>query len=155
MADERLFVYGEKSMMIIDNGFNTVWEKSFAGFSITAANVIKNKYPVVALFNNEAYSRDRHHLTTIQIYNQNDTEKTHLDIDAKVTGIVSKKKTAAVIAESEVLFINEDGQIMDRYTARSNVSGAYLAKDDLAYIVSSGTVSRVKIKVTQKFLGIF
>lgn len=68
---------------------------------------------------------------------------------------MSKKKTAAVIAESEVLFINEDGQIMDRYTARSNVSGVYLAKDDLAYIVSSGTVSRVKIKVTQKFLGIF
>ena len=77
-------------MMIIDNGFNTVWEKSFAGFSITAANVIKNKYPVVALFNNEAYSRDRHHLTTIQIYNQNDTENSP-DIDAKVTGIVSKE----------------------------------------------------------------
>ncbi len=155
LMDERLLVYGEKSIMTIDNGFNTVWEKSFEGFSITAANVIQNKYPVVALFNNEEYSRERHHLTTIQVYNNNGTEKTHFDIDAKVTGIASKKKTAAIIAESEVLFINEDGQIMDRYTARSNVSGAYLAKDDLAYIVSSGTVSRVKIKVTQKFLGIF
>lgn len=95
LADERLFVYGEKSMMIIDNGFNTVWEKSFAGFSITAANVIKNKYPVVALFNNEAYSRDRHHLTTIQIYNQNDTEKNSPGYRCKGDGNSVKKENCS------------------------------------------------------------
>ena len=44
---------------------------------------------------------------------------------------------------------------MDRYTAKSNISGVYLAKDDLAYVVSSDAISRVKIKVKQKFLGIF
>ncbi len=155
LVEDRLFVFGEKSIMTMDYGFNTVWEKSIEGFAITAANVIQGKYPVVALFDSELYSRERHHLTKIKIYNSNGTEKAYLDIDAKVTGIASNKKTAAVIAESEVFFINGDGQIMDRYTAKSNVTGVYLAKDDMAYVVSSDTVSRVKIKVTQKFLGIF
>ncbi|NLE25687.1 MAG: hypothetical protein GX625_10175 [Clostridiaceae bacterium] len=155
LIEERLLVYGEKSIISIDNGFHTVWEKNFEGFSLTAANVIQDRFPIAALLNNEAYSRERHHLTTIKIYNNNGSEKTFFDIDAKVTGIASKKKTAAIIAESEVLFINADGQVMDRYTAKSNVKGVYLAKDDLAYVVSSDTVSRVKIKVTQKFLGIF
>ncbi|MGI6124423.1 MAG: DUF5711 family protein [Acetivibrionales bacterium] len=155
MAEERLFVYGENSIMAIDNGFRTVWENNFDGFSITAANVIRGKFPVVALLNSEVLSRDRRHLTTLKIYNDNGTEKTHFDIDAKVTGISSKKKTAAIIAESEVLFINEDGQIMDRYTAKSDVKGVYLASDDIAYVVTADTISRVKVKVTQKFLGIF
>ncbi len=113
--------------MTIDKGYHTIWEKNYEEYSVTAANVINGRFPVAALLNNEKYSRDRHFLTTIQIYNGNGTEKTGFDIDAKVTGIVSKKKTAAVIAESEVLFINEDGEIMDRFTARSNVSGVYLA----------------------------
>ncbi|NLB77699.1 MAG: hypothetical protein GX796_02315 [Clostridiaceae bacterium] len=155
LAEDRLFVFGEKSIMSIDSGFNTVWEKSFEGFSITAANVIQGKYPVVALLDSEIYSRERQHLTKLKIYDNNGTEKAYFDIDSKVTGIVAKKKTAAIIAESEVLFINGDGQIMDRYTAKSNVTGVYIAKDDMAYVVSSDTVIRVKIKVTQKFLGIF
>jgi len=155
LLEERLLIYGEKSLMTIDKGYHTIWEKNFEGYSVTAANVINNRFPVVALLNNEEYSRNRHFLTTVQIYNGNGTERTSFDIDAKVTGIVSKKKTAAVIAESEVIFINEDGEIMDRFTARSNVSGVYLAKDDLAYVVSADTVSRVNIKVKQKFLGLF
>ncbi|NLX63340.1 MAG: hypothetical protein GX022_00955 [Clostridiaceae bacterium] len=155
ILEERLLIYGEKSLITIDKGYHTVWEKDFEGYSVTAANVINNKFPVVALLNNEEYSRNRRFLTTIQIYNSNGTEKTGFDIDAKVTGIVSRKKTAAVIAESEVLFINEDGEIMDRFTAKSNVSGVYLAKDDLAYVVSADTVNRVNIKVKQKFLGLF
>ena len=60
--------------MTIDNGFNTVGKRVLRIFNYSG-KCYKNKYPVVALFNNEAYSRDRHHLTTIQIYNQNDTEK--------------------------------------------------------------------------------
>ena len=39
-GEERLFVYGENSIMAIDNGFRTVWENT-DGFSITAANVMK------------------------------------------------------------------------------------------------------------------
>lgn len=155
LEEERLFVYGEKSITAVDNGLRTVWENNFEGFSITAANVIKEKYPIVALLNSEVFKRERHYLTTIKIYNNYGAEKTHFDINAKVTGISSRKKTAAVIAESEVLFINADGQIMDRYTAKSNVKGVYLARDDMAYIVTADTVNRVKVKVTQKFLGIF
>ncbi|HHU90337.1 MAG TPA: hypothetical protein GXZ22_04680 [Clostridiaceae bacterium] len=155
LMEERLLIYGEKSIMTIDNAFNTVWEKNYEGYTVTAANAIQNKFPIAALLDNEAFSRDRRYQTTIQIYNNNGTEKTKFDIDAKVTGIATKKKTAAVIAESEVLFINEDGEIMDRYTAKSYISGVYLAKDDLAYVVSSDAISRVKIKVKQKFLGIF
>ena len=44
---------------------------------------------------------------------------------------------------------------MDRYTAKSDVKGVYLASDDIAYVVTADTISRVKVKVTQKFLGIF
>ena len=95
LIEERLLVYGEKSIISIDNGFHTVWEKNFEGFSLTAANVIQDRFPIAALLNNEEYSRERHHLTTIKIYNNNGSEKTFFDIDAKVTGIASKKKTAA------------------------------------------------------------
>ncbi|MGI6084531.1 MAG: DUF5711 family protein [Acetivibrionales bacterium] len=152
---ERLFVYGEKSITAVDSGYRTVWEHDFEGFSVTAANVINGKYPITALLNSEVFNRERHHLTTIKIYNSNGTEKTHFDIDAKVTGISSKKKTAAVIAESEVYFINEDGQIMDRHTAKSNVKGVYLARDDMAYIITADAATRVTIKAAKKYLGIF
>jgi hypothetical protein len=76
-------------------------------------------------------------------------------LTGKVTSISVKEKTAAIVAGPEVFFINQDGSIMDQYTARSDIKGVYLAKDDTAYIVTTDLITRVKIKTDHKFLGIF
>lgn len=155
LAEEKLFIFGERSIMAINNSYKTAWENHYEGFTLTAANVINDRFPVVALLNKDILARERQHETTIKIYNNNGTEKLDFVIDGKVTGISVKKKTAAIIAESEVLFINQDGVVMDGYTAKSDVKSVHLAKDDIAYVVTSDTISRVKVKVTEKFLGIF
>ncbi len=150
-----LFVYGEHSLMAIDNLYNTIWQEKPERFTVTAANVIDKKFPVAALLDSDILSRERRNETIMRIYNNNGTEKTSFTIAGKVTGISVKDKTAAIIAESEVFFINQDGTIMDQYTAKSDVTGVYLTKNDTAYVVTADTVTRVKVKVDHKFLGIF
>lgn len=150
-----LFVYGEHSIMAIDNLYNTIWQEKPEGFTVTAANVIDKKFPVAALLDSDILSRERRNETIMRIYNNNGTEKISFTIAGKVTGISVKDKTAAIIAESEVFFINQDGTIMDQYTAKSDVTGVYLTKNDTAYVVTADTVTRVKVKVDHKFLGIF
>lgn len=152
---ENLFIYSEKSLITVDSMYRTVWEHKLDGFTVTAAGVIDNKYPVAALLDADVLSRERRHETTIRVYNSDGTEKNHFVLSSKVSGISVKDKTAAIIAGSEVLFINQDGTVMDQYTARSDVQGVYLAKDDVAFVVTSDLVTRVKIQTGRKFLGIF
>lgn len=155
LEKESLLVYSEKSVMVMDSMYKTVWQHDFEGFTVTAANVINKKFPVVALLDDNLLLRERRNETTVRIYDNNGTEKNSFVVSGKVTGISVNGKTAAIAAGSEVFFINQDGTIMDQYTAKSDVQGAYLAKDDTAYIVASDLVTRVKIKTTHKFLGIF
>lgn len=155
LEKDSLFIYSEKSLMAVDSMYKTAWEHKLDGFTVTAANVINYKYPVAALLDDGVYSRERRSETTVRIYNNDGTEKNSFVLPSRVSGISVKEKTAAVIAESEVLFIDQDGTIMDRYTARSDVHGVYMAKDDVAYVVTSDLVTRVKIQTGKKFLGIF
>lgn len=154
VGKDQFFLYGEKSLFLIDENHRTVWDKKLSGYTVTSADVLQGKYPVTAELDTEILSRESHHETTIRIYNSDSTEKAKLVIDEMVTGITSKGKTAAIKAGSEVIFINSDGGIIDRYTSKSSISEVYLADADLAYVVSGGTISRVKIKA-DKFLGIF
>ncbi|HBR01377.1 MAG TPA: hypothetical protein DD738_02065 [Ruminiclostridium sp.] len=155
LEKERLFLYGEKSLIVIDSAINTVWSKEFTDSTLTAAGVIKGKFPVLAELNTEVLSRESRYETTIRILNADFTQKAQLIIDDKVTSICTMGETTAVQAGSEVYFINTSGEIMDRYTSKSDIKGVYLAAKDLAYIVSAGTIDRVQIQVTHKFLGIF
>lgn len=155
LEKENLFVYSEKSVMVMDSMYKTVWQHEFDGFTVTAANVINKKFPVIALLDDNVLLRERHNKTTVRIYDNNGTEKNSFIVSGKVTGISVKEKTSAIVAGSEVFFIDQDGTVMDQYTARSDVQGVYLAKDDTAYIVVSDLITRVKIKTTHKFLGIF
>lgn len=155
LNEGRLFLYGEKSLILIDEGFNAIWEKKLTEFTVTAANVIKEKYPIVAELNKEILSNESRHETTIRVLNGDSSERAKLTIDEEVTGISTSGSTAAIRAGSEVFFINLNGEIMDRYTAKSDVSAVYLAREDLAYVISEDTVSRVNVKISHKFLGIF
>jgi hypothetical protein len=153
-AGKHLFIYGENSLTLIDESFNTIWDKKLAGYTATAAGVIQGKYPVVAELNTEVLSRESRHETTVNILNEDSSEKAKLIIDDLVAGITSKGKTTALTAGSEAFFINSSGKITDRYTSKSDITSVYLANEDLAYVVSGGTINRVKIKVN-KFLGLF
>jgi hypothetical protein len=155
LEKESLFIYSERSIMAVDSMYRTIWHHKTEGSKVTAANVVNKKFPVVALLDTNVLLRERRNETTVRIYNNNGTEKDSFVLMGKVTGISVKEKTAAVIAESEVFFINQDGSIMDQYTARSDIQGVYLSKDDTAYIVTSDLITRVKIKTDHKFLGIF
>lgn len=152
LEKENLFIYSEKSIIAVDSMYRTVWRHKIEGATVTAANVINKKFPVVALLDTDVLSRERRNETTVRIYNDNGTEKKSFVLTGKVTGISVKEKTAAISAGSEVFFINQDGSIMDQYTAKSDVKGVYMAKDDIAYIVTSDLVTRVKIKTDHKFL---
>ena len=109
----------------------------------------------MAELNSEVLSRESRNETTVRIFNEDSSERAKLVIDDKVTRIASQGKTAAVQAGPEVFFIDAAGNIMDRYTSKSDITGVYMARDDLAYVLSSGTISRVKVTARQKFLGIF
>lgn len=154
-AGDKLFLYGEKSIFLIDNMFNTVWKKKTADSLITAASVIDGKYPVYAERDTEIYSRENRNVTNVRILNQDSSVKKELIVDDVVTGIISSGKTAALISGHEILFINSNGEIMDTYTSKMNISGVYLANEKMAYIVSGGTITRFNINVSHKKFGIF
>lgn len=155
MQEENLFVFAERSVMAISNTYQTIWNHKYDGYTVSAANVINEKYPVVALQDTNLLGIEKQYETTVRIYNNDGSERKEFLVDGKVTGISVKKKTAAVIAESEVFFINHDGEIMDGYTAKSNIISVHLGKDDVAYVVTADSITRVQIKTTDKFLGIF
>lgn len=152
---DNLLLYGEKSLILVDHMYKTIWEKKFTESKLTSVNVIDGKYPVIAELDLEAHSRENHSQTDLKILNEDSSERKTIEIDDAVTGIVTQGRTAACIAGSEVLFINSDGDIMDTYTSKSGVLAVCLAREDLAYIVTSGEIRRVNINVTHKFLGIF
>ena len=155
IKNNQLLLYGETSLTLIDQGYKTLWEKKLEEVTITCADAIEQKYPVVAELNGELLARERRYETTVRILESDGTEKASLVLDDRVTGISTAGKTAALKAGSEVFFINATGEVMDRYTALSDVSAVYMASENLAYVVSAGTVTRVDVKVTNKFLGIF
>lgn len=152
---QNLLLFGEESLVLVDQNINTLWEKEFTEYKITTAGVLQNKYPVVAMLDADLLSRERRYETTVSILNEDGSEKAKLVVDDMVTGITGKDKTAAIIAGSEVYFIDANGQILDVYTAKTDVSGVYMAREDLAYVVSDGDVVRIKIQGLDKFLGIF
>lgn len=152
---ENLILFGERSITAISREYKTVWENKPTGVTITGANVINMEFPIAAELNNEILSRERRHESTIRIYNDNGSERAHFLLDSKVSGISSEGRTAAVIAGAEVYFVNHNGDIMDLFTAKSDIKSVHLAKEDLAYVAASGTITRIKIKTTHKFLGIF
>lgn len=150
-----LLLYGEKSLILVDRQLKTIWEKKFTESRLTSVNVIDGKHPIIAELNMEAYSRENRSETYLKILNEDSSERHKLVIDDFVTGIVTKGRTAAVLAGSEVLFVNDDGDIMDTFTSKTDVLDVCLASNDLAYIVTSGGIVRVNVNVSHKFLGIF
>ncbi len=150
-----LLLYGEHSLISVDPTYKTLWEKEITDATITCANAIQQQYPVVAELNSDVLAREKKYETTVRILESNGSEKASLVLDAMVTGIASTGRTAALKAGSEVFFINAAGEVMDHYTANADIAEVYLAGEDLAYIVSAGTINRIKVKVTNKFLGIF
>lgn len=155
LAKESLLLYGEESVMLINQSNQTLWEKRLTAAKITAASVLEDKYPVLAELNTDLLSRERREETTIRILNSDGTDKVQKVLDAKVTSLSSRGRTVAALAGSEVYFLNAGGEVIDRYTDKADVSSVYLAKEDLAYVVSSGNVTRVKVKGIKRFLGIF
>lgn len=155
LKDKQLLLYGERSLFAVDNGYKTVWEKKLDHATITGATALQNMYPVYAELNTDILSREKRYETTVRILNSNGTEKAKLVLDDKIAKLSSEGRTIALLVGSEVFFINDRVEVMDKFTSKSQVEGVYLAREDLAYIVSSGTISRVKITVTNKFLGIF
>ena len=152
---ETLLIYGEKSLVLVDKDINTLWEKKYSGSKITTASVLQDKYPVVAELNTDLLSRQKMEETYVTVFNIDGSEKIKLVIDSKVTGLSCMDKTIAALAGSEVYFINTSGEIIDRYTAKTEVSEVYLVKDDMAYLVCQGDISRIKIKGVKRVLGIF
>ncbi len=155
IKEDSMFLFAEYSIMAINNAYQTIWHNDYDDFTITAANVINDEYPVVALLNTDVLLREKHYETTIRIYNNDGTEKVDYKVSGKASGISTKKKTAAVVVESEALFLNQNGELIDKYTAKSNIESVLLGKDSVAYVVTSDTITRVKIKTKNKFLGIF
>ncbi len=152
---ENLLLYGEESLILVDQGIHTLWEKDYSGSKVTAVGVLQNKHAVVAQLDADLLSRERRFETTVSVLNQDGSEKGKLVIDAEVAGVTGKGKTAAIMAGSEVYFIDASGAILDRYTAKTDVTSVYLPREDLAYVVSAGDIVRVKVQGIDKFLGIF
>lgn len=155
LKENNLFLFAERSVMAINNAYQTIWNNKYKDFTVTAANVINDEFPVVALLNADILSREKHYETTIKIYNKDGTEKADYKVNGNVSAISTKNKTAAVLAESEVFFINYKGELMDKYTAKSNIESVHFGKDNVAYVVTSDTITRVNVKTRDKFLGIF
>jgi hypothetical protein len=155
MMKQRLLLYGEHSVILVNQAISTLWEKDYTAAKVTAVGIVQEKYPVVATLDADLLSRERREETTVSVLNEDGSERGNLVIDAGVTGISCKGKTAAVLAGPEVYFINAAGEVLDVYTAKTDVTGVYMAREDLAYVVAGGEVVRVKIKGLDKFLGIF
>lgn len=155
LKKERLLLVGEKSVILIDKTFQPVWEKKMTDSTVTAADILEERYPVIAELHNSILLRENRHETTVRILNDDSSQRAELVMDDIVTGISSNGRTAAVIAGTEVFFINRDGKTMDSFTAKSEIDGVYLAKENLAYVISGGGITRIHVKVSKSLFGLF
>jgi hypothetical protein len=151
----KILLYGEKTILMLDDEYRTIWEKKFTESILTAAGVLDKKYPVIAEYNTEVFSRENRNETKVTILNTDSTEKADIEVNGKVTRIVSFGKTAAVQVGAEAFFINSNGEIMDSFAAKTDIISIHMAKENLAYVVIPGNIVRVNIDTNHKFLGIF
>ena len=151
----KLMLYGEKSVVVIDEQFSTVWEKRFEEPAIMAAGVISGKYPVVAYIDMGVLNRENRYITNIEILNPDFSVKESLTVDSLVSAISSYGKTAALTAGQEVLFIDQNGRITDTYTSRNEINDICFVGEDTCYVMSGGIIERVKVNTGSKILGIF
>lgn len=150
-----LMLYGEKSLVVIDNLLRTVYEKRFEEPAIMAANVINNKYPVVAYIDTGVLNRENRYITNIEILSPDASAKHSFTVNGQVTSIASSGRTAALITGHEILFIDQNGQIIDSYTAQSEIKSISFAGEDTCYVMAGGVIERIKIKAASKILDIF
>lgn len=152
---ERLLLFGEKSLTCVDQSQNTIWKAKLGDDILTAAAITKSDLTVAAVLNGEVLNREKRQITSVKFLNSKGTVAAQTEIDALITDIKTLGRCIACTAGSEIFFLNDKGEIMDRYTSRFSITSVFLAKEDLAYVVSGGTVTRVRLTVTNKFLGIF
>jgi len=155
LSKGKVVLYGEKSIIGMDDKLSTMWRTNLNGEILTSINVLPDKWVIAALLDEETYNRERRYHSRVQILDINGKAIAGLTVDALVTDIEAKGNTVAFVAGSEVYFMNEKQEILDLYTAREKVSNVLLASDSLAYIVTSDKVVSVRVEVSEKFLGIF
>lgn len=120
-----------------------------------AANVINNKYPVVAYIDTGVLNRENRYITNIEILSPDASAKHSFTVNGQVTSIASSGRTAALITGHEILFIDQNGQIIDSYTAQSEIKSISFAGEDTCYVMAGGVIERIKIKAASKILDIF
>ena len=119
-----------------------------------AANVINNKYPVVAYIDTGVLNRENRYITNIEILSPDASAKHSFTVNGQVTSIASSGRAAALITGHEILFIDQNGQIIDIHCPERNKSISF-AGEDTYYVMAGGVIERIKIKAASKILDIF
>lgn len=154
-SEGKLLLSGEKSLICVDKALGTLWNIDLGSDFLTASGITPGGTTVAALLNGEILGREKRQQTALKMINSQGAVTSSTDIDAAVTGVETAGRTIACVAGSEVYFMNDKGEIMDMYTSRSPVDEVCLANEGLAYVIGGGIVVSVKVKVKDKFLGIF
>lgn len=153
--DKKLVLTGEKSIVCLDQSFNTLWKVDAGANVVTHAVILKGKYTLAAILDDEVYQRERQYQTDLKIYNEKGSPTGSLTLQAKVADMDADGRTAAIAAGTEVYFINEKGEVMDSYASVAPIVQVFLAREDLAYVITADKVVLVRIKLNNRFLGIF
>jgi hypothetical protein len=155
LAGGKLLLSGSKSLICVDKALATLWKIDLGGDFLSALATTRSGTTVAAVLNGEVLGREKRQKTAIRMINSQGDIIRSIDVDAAVSGIRTAGGTIACVAGSEVYFMNEQGEIIDKYSSHYDVDDICLPQEDLAYVIGGGKAVGVRLNVDKKFLGIF
>jgi hypothetical protein len=85
LSKGKVVLYGEKSIIGMDDKLSTLWRTNLNGEILTSINVLPDKWVIAALLDEETYSRERRYHSRVQILDINVKADCGRDRDAPIS----------------------------------------------------------------------
>jgi hypothetical protein len=146
---------GEKGMKLLDRELATAGEYKPEGDAITAAALLDGKYPVLAVFDNKRYDTTRQEKTNVRILNEDGSLKREIVQEGRVDRLVPGPGCIGLVLANRVIFVDAVGTELMTFDARGSIRKVAVTANGMAYIMADGQVTALRLRVRQKFLGVF
>lgn len=143
--DGKTALVGEHGLKFVDKDLAAAGEYSASGNRITAAALLDETFPVVALRDEKRYQSTRQEKSWLRILHMDGSVKWETVVDGSVNRLLSGNGFIGIVQEDQVLFIDALGNELFSFFAKGKIDDVVVSPGGLAYILSDRKITAVRV----------